>query len=648
MSVKLLIVCSFLLGFGSLHAQKKSKFNEYHVALVGKDGAVGTKENPLRTIMAAAKLAMPGDTITVHAGVYREIIVPPRGGLSEAKRITYRAAKGEKVVIRGSEEIKGWKLLENDVWQVELPNSFFAAFNPYQEEIRGDWFWPTPKERKYHRGAVYLNGHWLMEAESKQKLMDDHSSKGGWWASVDQEKTSIWARFPHTDPNQNQTEINVRPRVFYPDQPFVNFITVDGFVLEQAATNWAPPTAEQEGLLGTHWSKGWRIVNNTIQYSKCVGIALGKYGDNHDNKDTESAEGYVGTIKRALAFGWNKDSIGSHYVGNNKIAYCEQAGIVGSMGCSFSTVEHNTIHDIHIERLFTGAEMAGIKFHGAVDVSIRNNRIFRTNMGLWLDWMAQGAQITNNLFDHNDLDVFLEVTHGPAILANNIMLSTKNLLMNAQGAAFVHNLFAGKIEVVAYDSRLTPYLKPHSTELVALKDNPGGDVQFINNIFAKGADISDYNKAYLPVFLDGNIYLKGSIGVSTNKINQRMGEIHANAEQQMKSYVLHGAVEKNLFIDTSGVADVKIMEINGEVYLEFPFSKKWLKQKRNLVTSTSLLPTIISRLPFENHTGSALRIDRDYLGEPRKQSNPLPGPFENIKEEGGTQLIWSESKKLTR
>ncbi|WP_333574625.1 right-handed parallel beta-helix repeat-containing protein [Sphingobacterium sp.] len=628
MKITFFLTCIFLGGFGTLSAQTKAKPIEYHVAVVGNDGQVGTQAKPLRTITAAAKLAMPGDIITVHEGVYRESIVPPRGGLSAKQPITYRAAKGEKVVIKGSEEVKGWKLIGDDIWQLELPNSFFGTFNPYQEEIRGDWFWPTPKERKYHRGAVYLHGHWLMEASSKEQLLADHSPKGGWWAAVDGDKTAIWARFPKVDPNQEQVEINVRPRVFHPDRPFVNYITVDGFVMEQAATNWAPPTAEQEGLIGTHWSKGWRIVNNTIQYSKCVGIALGKYGDAYDNKDTESAEGYVGTIKRALAFGWNKDSVGSHYVGNNKIAYCEQAGIVGSMGCSFSTVEHNTIHDIHIERLFTGAEMAGIKFHGAVDVSIRNNRIYRTNMAIWLDWMAQGAQIMNNLFYQNDLDIFLEVTHGPALVANNIMLSPKNLSMNAQGAAFAHNLFAGKIEVIAYDSRLTPYLKPHATGIVALKDNPAGDVQFVNNIFTKGSDISDYYKAYLPVLLDANVYTKGSIAVSTAKVNARMGEIHANAEQQMKSYVSKLAVEHNALIDTNEAVLVNLVEKQGKLYLDFPFQAKWLQQKRDLVTSRSLSPTVISGLPFEDRNGRPLQIDRDYFGKARKKFNPSPGPFE--------------------
>ena len=38
------------------------------------------------------------------------------------------------------------------------------------------------------------------------------------------------------------------------------YIAVKGFKLEQAAIPWAPPTAEQIGLIGTHWSKGWIII----------------------------------------------------------------------------------------------------------------------------------------------------------------------------------------------------------------------------------------------------------------------------------------------------------------------------------------------------------------------------------------------------
>ena len=60
-------------------------------------------------------------------------------------------------------------------------------------------------------------------------------------------------------------------RYFYPEKPFVNYITVRGFHVSQAATPWAPPTAEQIGAIGTHWSKGWTIEDNVVTHSKCVG-----------------------------------------------------------------------------------------------------------------------------------------------------------------------------------------------------------------------------------------------------------------------------------------------------------------------------------------------------------------------------------------
>ena len=80
--------------------------HEFHVATNGSDANFGAKKSPLRTIQRAAELAQPGDVITVHAGIYRERVNPPRGGISDEKRITYQAAPGEKVVITGSEVVR--------------------------------------------------------------------------------------------------------------------------------------------------------------------------------------------------------------------------------------------------------------------------------------------------------------------------------------------------------------------------------------------------------------------------------------------------------------------------------------------------------------------------------------------------------------
>lgn len=642
--MKKLLVTAFVLSCMAVSAQQKHYALhriEYHVSVNGDDHNSGSLSKPFKTIMAAANVAMPGDEITVHAGIYRESVVPPRGGDSDDKRITYQAAKGEKVIIKGSEVIKGWEKLENDTWEAKIPNTFFGDFNPYKELIHGDWFDPTPKERKYHRGAVYLNGVWLMEAAKKEEVMTVEDKENPlWWGEVDSTTTTIWAQFENTDPNKDLVEINVRPTVFYPDKPFINFITLRGFTMEQAATNWAPPTAEQTGLIGTHWSRGWIVENNTIQYSKCVGIALGKYGDEFDNKNTESAEGYVGTIKRALAFGWNKGTIGGHIVRNNTIGYCEQAGIVGSMGCSFSTIQGNTIHDIYIHRLFSGAEMAAIKFHGAVDVQIMNNHIYRSGFGIWLDWMAQGAQIKNNLMNDNTTDIFLEVDHGPMLISNNILLSKSNLLMNSSGAAFVHNLFQGKIDVIHYDARLTPFMKPRSTYVVTLHDNPSGNVQFLNNLFVNGGDVSQYSKALLPLVFDGNVYTKGSIRAVENNGQDRFGEMNKDAEKQMKEYKEHTATERNALVDNIFDGSVSLLQQDKNMYLEIAFDKKWLNQKRKLVTTQTLAKAIVPGLPFENTDGSLLWIDKDYPGKKRNVANPSPGPFE-IKESGKQKIrVW--------
>ncbi len=614
---------------------------EYHVSVKGNNINDGTKKNPLRTISAAANLAMPGDTVIVHAGIYREQIAPPRGGNSDSERIVYEAAPGESVEIKGSEIIKNWKKLENDTWEVRISNSFFGKFNPYSDLIHGDWFSPTPRDRKYHTGAVYMNNDWLMEAAKKEEVMAPADEKNQlWWAEVDSTTTTIRAQFKNVDPNKETVEINVRQTIFYPDKPFINFITLRGFIMEHAATNWAPPTAEQMGLVGTHWSRGWIIENNTIQYSKCVGIALGKYGDKWDNNNTQSAEGYVGTINRALTFGWNKGTIGGHIVRNNTIAYCEQAGIVGSMGCSFSTIQGNTIHDIHIRRLFGGAEMAGIKFHGAIDVQIMNNHIYKTCLGVWLDWMAQGVQVKNNLMHDNSRDIFLEVDHGPMLVSNNILLSKSNLLMNSSGAAFVHNIFGGKIDVIAYDARLTPYHKPHSTFVASLHDNPGGDLQFINNLFVNGGDASQYSKSLLPVVFDGNVYTKGSVRAIGTKDQKRFGEMNKNAKEQMKNYNEQDATERNAVIKNDFDASVCLSQKSKEMYMEISFDKNWLAQKRKLVTTELLGKVIIPNLPFENTDGSGVKINTDYFGKKRNVANPSPSPFEIVKSGKQTFKVW--------
>ena len=273
---------------------------EYHVAKNGNDKNEGTKDSPFLTIQWASNLGLPGDVIVVHEGTYRECVVPPRGGKSNEKRITYQAAPGEKVIIKGSEVIKNWRQHSGNVWVATITNTFFKNYNPYKDKIRGDWF--DDKGRVHHTGEVYLNGKSLWEVESLEKVVNPVEVKNSfdptgsvftWYCETDERYTTIYANFQGADPNRELVEINVRKSCFYPAINNVNHITVNGFTLCHAATQWAPPTAEQVGLIGTNWSKGWIIENNIISDSKCSGITLGKHGDEFDNTSENSAEGYV-------------------------------------------------------------------------------------------------------------------------------------------------------------------------------------------------------------------------------------------------------------------------------------------------------------------------------------------------------------------
>jgi alpha-L-arabinofuranosidase len=438
------------------------------------------------------------------------------------------------------------------------------------------------------------------------------AAPGLWFAQVDESDTTIWAQFKGMDPNQQQVEINVRKTVFYPDKPGRNYITVRGFTLRHAATPWAPPTAEQVGLIGTHWSKGWIIEDNIVSHSICSGIALGKYGDQWDNTSANTAEGYVKTIERALANGWNRDTIGHHIVRNNTISHCEQAGIVGSLGAAFCTVTGNTIHDIHVRRLFTGAEMAGIKFHAAIDAVIRDNHIYRTCLGLWLDWMAQGTRVSGNLFHDNGRDLFVEVNHGPFLVDNNLFLSAASLLDMSEGGAYAHNLFHGKIVSAPEPGRETPFHPAHTTVVAGLTNIKGGDCRFYNNIFvgrgesagkdAAGFGLAVYDKREYPLQTGGNVYYNGA-----QPYMHETGCVKALAANPMVNLV----------------AGTNLVQLQFKTGLE-------LEQARTRLVTTALLGKAkIPKQGYENPDGSPLKVSTDYFGKRRKESGPTPGPFED-------------------
>ncbi|MBN1671422.1 MAG: right-handed parallel beta-helix repeat-containing protein [Kiritimatiellae bacterium] len=71
-----------------------------YVAPTGRDDAAGrSRAQPLRSLSAAALLAVPGDTVLVAPGTYPETLTMWTGGISPAQRVTFRSeTPGEAVI----------------------------------------------------------------------------------------------------------------------------------------------------------------------------------------------------------------------------------------------------------------------------------------------------------------------------------------------------------------------------------------------------------------------------------------------------------------------------------------------------------------------------------------------------------------------
>lgn len=642
----------------------------YYVETNGNDKSVGTKDAPFRTINHAAQIAVAGDTVRVGGGEYREWVSPKNGGKSDFERIVYEAVAGETPVIKGSEIVTDWERVEKTVWKKTLPNSLFGDFNPFATPLFGDWL-VVPDTYDVHLGDVYINGVSMYEAPTKEALYKAEMRTEGhhypsttnevilhpeltiyqWYAEVEDNTTTLWCNFGEYDPSKELIEINVRKACFFPKKNGVNYITVRGFEMAHAATQFAPPTTAQEGMIGPNWSKGWIIENNHFHDAKCSAVSLGKEITTGDNEHTRflHKSGYhhqMEAVFKALQAGWCKEKIGSHIVRNNEIHDCGQTGIVGHMGCIFSIIEHNHIYNIAKKQEFWGHEIAGIKLHAAIDVILKNNNIHHCNLGTWLDWQAQGTRLTANLYHNNNRDLMIEVTHGPCLIDNNIFMSPYAFQDAAQGTAFVHNIICGYTRQYAVLDRATPYHFPHSTQVLGTALVHGGDNRIYNNIvLANNKPPKEKCRFIGEVYDSFTTYEEYVQAIRSAGIRHD----HAKYMETKQSIWAAGNVYKG-YAEPFRAEIEPLCITEGSVAIQNE-GDKWilsLSLPREVLTHLCVGVTTVllgtprhSEEPYENPDGSPVDFSVDLLGNQR-DNNVLAGPFAHLTE--GTQeiVVWKK------
>ncbi|MGQ9732030.1 MAG: right-handed parallel beta-helix repeat-containing protein [Candidatus Zipacnadales bacterium] len=308
----------------------------------------GTRERPFKTITRGIKELLPGDTLTVKGGTYREGVEIDLVGTPD-NPITIQAAPGETVVIKGSEVVTGWRQ-DGNVWHKEGWTKEYVT----EHFAKGTRLVSPNVMEVFQKDGEGGDAVVLYRVRRPEELREGKC----YWDEATGTIT-IWP-YGACDPNAQGVEIPVRGRALTAGRQYVH---VRGFRMRQfgmaAVTNW--PAA---GLHGADcrmedcvvtWSdfgglsvSGFRQILRNCEGSYCGNSGLGAgVGEEilvegcrftHNNFWRYSPSWHGGGAKLIPWF--NKST-----VRNSEFAYNYGPGLWLDGSCNDSLLEGNRCHD---------------------------------------------------------------------------------------------------------------------------------------------------------------------------------------------------------------------------------------------------------------------------------------------------------------
>jgi hypothetical protein len=407
------------------------------------DNGPGSRERPFRTIGKAAQVLQPGERAVIAAGVYRELVSPARGGSGPDKMISYEAAPGAKVVVKGSAVLKeGWRPSTGGggprggaastarIWQIDIDSYLPTVYNPFaMVNAPGSRYWlnfkvinTAPYFRR--RGMVFADGKPLEPVDQysdlfgpsgratsyyedipPKPLFDEMGgSAGKFW--VDLKGNTIHVRLAGDDsPDKHVIEATVREQVFAPKERGLGYIRLKGITFQHSSD---PIPLPQSGMVVTLGGNHWIIEDNTFEWANALCLQVGGGGPPT-----------------------GAQASGSHVIRGNTIRYCGIGGIEGVGAGNVGLVERNLIEWIGWQDAERSWEAGGVKFHGARNMLFRNNviRHMRNAAGFWLDVGNVNCRVTGNIIaDVVSVSgiIHMEATHEQNQIDNNVIWGVKN------------------------------------------------------------------------------------------------------------------------------------------------------------------------------------------------------------------------------
>jgi len=423
------------------------------------DTGSGMANAPFSSIGRAVERAQPGEQILIFEGVYREKITPIRGGLAADKMISYRAAPGEEVIVKGSkilnttwEKVKLDTLLpsgllkskENQaskaIWMADIPeyltDSLYDPIKLINIEDNEYQLMPWAKECKgsspwnLYRVLLFQSGTRLNQVDSLYKLSRSSAS-----FYIDHFLKKV---FVHTndkgDLNSKVIEIALNSHLFRPLEIGLGYIHIQGIIFEHCANGFLRTGT---GAVSTTGGHHWIIEDNIIRECNSSGLEVGHAPFERNYKKPANI------IPRK-----NKNN-GGVIICNNEIYNCGTAGI-RSLTIRDGFFYANHIHHCGWHNAEFYWECGGIKLLNTSNTLVKNNHVHNIlgGTGIWLDWNNRYSRVTKNLI--HDIAtiqgaIFIEASRIPNLVDHNFIWGIKGngvFLNDSDSVIVLYNLIA--------------------------------------------------------------------------------------------------------------------------------------------------------------------------------------------------------------
>jgi hypothetical protein len=293
-------------------------------------------------------------------------------------------------------------------------------------------------------------------------------------------------------------------------------------------------------MVSTNGGHHWIIEGNTFQWANsiCLSVGGGGGGAGGGGRGGGGARGTGAAGGRGAAAGAGgagrggagaaggggtgaagDDGTTAHIIRGNTMRYCGLSGLTG-MGTSNLLVEDNLFEWIGWQNAEHMSESAGIKFHNARNLLLRNNviRHMRHASGIWLDVGNINCRLTRNVFTDiltTHAGIWIEASHEQNQVDNNLIVGIREAEkltppeVETGGGSGFYVLGTDKLIVahnlVANARRSGVHFRTEEIRIISGRGGTARENKVYNNIFLNSGE-SAINFENEHNVADGNLY----------------------------------------------------------------------------------------------------------------------------------------------